>query len=157
MFQSSSSSQNSLKAFLPGIGVVRRELEKAFDDLQSRPTAKCSGTCAVTVWQDEQHVHVELDVPGFAIGDLNLNYEDGNLAVRGERVWPEDRNQPDFNERRFGKFERVIALSDIVDPATIDAALCDGVLKVSFNKKVDAVAREVQIRYQGGVDGGSDG
>jgi HSP20 family protein len=139
---------NSFNSLLPGLGNVRRELEKAFEDVQSG-AARYGHTGMISAWQDDEKFYVEIDVPGFRVEDLSMNFEDGNLTIRGERNWPEDRAKPDFNERRFGKFERVISLPDTVDGTTIDAGLTDGVLTVTFNKKVESVPQTVKIQYRG--------
>jgi len=142
-------SHNSFHSLLPGLGTVRRELEKAFDEAHTRSGNGCGLPSSVSIWQDDEQVFLEVDVPGYSVENLSLSFEDGNLKVTGERQWPEGRNQPDFNERRFGKFERIVSLPDTVDASTIDAGLSDGVLSISFRKKVEAVPRSVQIEYRG--------
>lgn len=137
-------------SLFPGFGTIRRELEQAFNDVYSGTPQQAAGArVPVSIWQDDRRVVVELDVPGFRQSDLNLRFEDGRLVISGERSWPQEGRQIDYNERRFGRFERVVALSDSVDPSSIDAALADGVLTVTFNKKVEAVPQPVRIRYAG--------
>ncbi|MEQ9412055.1 MAG: Hsp20 family protein [Fuerstiella sp.] len=49
--------------------------------------------------------------------------------------------------RYSGKFERVIVLSDVVDPASIDATLENGVLQIALSRRPEAQPRMIQIRH----------
>lgn len=139
--------RSQFNTLFPGLGSIRRELEQAFGDVYGNSERRSANlTVPVSIWSDERQVFVELDVPGFPQSGLDVRFEDGRLTITGERTWPEDRKPVNYNERQFGRFERVIAVSDLVDPASIDAALADGVLTITLNKKVEAVPQSVRIR-----------
>lgn len=139
-----------LDSLAPAFGSMRRELERAFGDSGSvgQRTWAIRSACPISLWQDDRHVYVEMDVPGMTQDHLELRFEDGKLWIRGERVWKEDRGAVDYNERRFGRFERAVVLPDIVDPSTIEAVLQDGVLQISVARHPDAQPKSIPIRAQ---------
>jgi HSP20 family protein len=101
---------------------------------------------ALTVWQDAQHLEVEVDVPGFAQTDLELRLEEGKLWIRGERKPP--REGFAYNDRPAGKFERAVLLPETIDPGSIDATLAEGVLQVRLSKKPEAQPQPIPIKVR---------
>jgi HSP20 family protein len=74
-------------------------------------------------------VLLTMDVPGVTAGDLDIEFVDGYLTVRGERRRPDvdDANWL-HAERAFGRFERRVRLPEGVDPESITANVKNGVL-----------------------------
>ncbi len=93
------------------------------------------------------HLAVSMDVPGVTAQDLSIEFEDGHLAVRGERRRPELAEGASWlhTERTFGKFERFIKLPDGVDADAIAANLENGVLSVTIPKPQRPEARTIAI------------
>lgn len=104
----------------------------------------------LSLWEDEEHVFVEVDVPGLAKEDLDLTVRDGRLWITGERKFPQGDVKSWYDERRYGRFERVISLSDLVDPDSIEASLENGVLSITLAKKAEARTHRITIK---GADG----
>lgn len=128
--------------FADPIQTVFRELER---DFPWGPTGERKAA-AMSIWDDSTAVYIELDVPGVAHENLDVSVDKGRLTVRGERKAP-DRS-PDYlhEERHFGQFERNIMLSDWVDPATVEADLHDGVLRLKLAKRPEAQPQKIAIR-----------
>lgn len=103
----------------------------------------------VTVWEDEQAYHIELDVPGVSEEDIKLAYESGVLTIGFERKAPEVPNLR-MNERIFGRFERALQLPEDIDPDGIDAELGNGVLHVTVPKHASAQSIKVKVRRSNG-------
>lgn len=129
---------------LPTFGAMRRDFQRALDEVGRNGHSPIG--CPISVWQDEQHVHVHADVPGVTAEDLDLQFDDGKLWIRGKRDWFGDRSI-DHNERRFGSFERGIVLPDSVDLNSIDASLEDGVLLVKLTRKPESQPRSIKVRH----------
>src|SRR5690349_18705415 len=55
----------------------------------------------VAVWEDEDHVYVEAEVPGIADKDVDITVHKGMLFIRGERR-PEEGRRYFYNGRSFG-------------------------------------------------------
>jgi HSP20 family protein len=103
----------------------------------------------MSVWSDGNAVYVEVDVPGIARDNLDVSLENGQLTIRGQRKASERNAENHHEERFFGEFERHVALSDAVDPDSIEAQLRDGVLQIKVSKKTAAQRQKVAIQYGG--------
>jgi HSP20 family protein len=88
-----------------------------------------------------------LDVPGLTSADLEIEFLDGMLFVRGERKRPEvpDGTTWTHSERGFGRFERRIKLPEGVDPDRVTAALSEGVLSLIVPKPERLTPRQIAI------------
>lgn len=140
--------QSRLGTF-PGLSDLAREVDRAFDEFSNgnaKPAEAVSSSPApVTLWDDEKHVYLDVDLPGFQIDDIELTMQDGRLWIRGERKAPQRQGKCWYNERRYGRFERVISMSDTVEPDSVEAELSNGVLSITLSKKREAQAHRIPI------------
>ncbi len=94
-------------------------------------------------------VHVFAFAPGIDPQSIDVSFDNGLLVIAGERKSPEETENNGVsrykNERFFGKFRRVVTLSDDIDPEKIDASYQDGVLQVTARKREAAVPRRIQV------------
>jgi HSP20 family protein len=127
--------------FADPIQTVFREFEREFpwSDNGDRKAP-------MSFWADESAVHIEMDVPGIALDDLDVSVEKGRLTIRGERKASDRTSGYLHEERYFGQFERSLILSEWVDPATVEATLCDGVLHLKLAKRPEAQSQKIAIR-----------
>jgi HSP20 family protein len=102
---------------------------------------------AVDVYEDEQTLKLQLEVPGIKQEDLDIRLENQTLTVKGERKLETSAKQENFHriERRFGSFVRTFTLPQSVDTENISASYDAGVLTVSLAKKAEAKPRQVKI------------
>lgn len=130
---------------LPAFGSMRRDFQRALDEVgQNRRMFQ--DLCPISMWQDDQHIYIHADVPGLSHDEIDLQLEDGRLWIRGERKWFGDNTPFEHNERLFGKFERTVVLSDVIDPSSIDATLESGVLLITLTRKPESRPRSIEIR-----------
>ncbi len=99
---------------------------------------------AISVWQDEDHVYVEADVPGLTEQDLDISYQHGILAICGERKWEKKENG--YDSRTYGRFEQRVKLPTEIAADQIEASLANGVLRLSLAKAEQAKPRKITIR-----------
>jgi HSP20 family protein len=132
--------------------VFRREVDDLFDrffgDLAGNGNSGMTRgwKAPVAIWDDEQHVYVEVEIPGVCRDDLELVIHQGSLRIWGERKFAEENRNYWYNERAYGRFERLIALPDTVDADSIEAELHDGILSVQLTKKPEAQPKKVAIK-----------
>ncbi len=100
----------------------------------------------LSIWESDDKFQLSVDLPGVSAESIDLNIKDGMLWLSGERTFQTSEGQLRYNDRCSGAFERVVKLPDMIDPATIDAELVDGVLVVSLAKKPEAQPRKVPVR-----------
>lgn len=101
---------------------------------------------ALTITEGDSQTLFEIDVPGFRTDDIKIELEDGRLVVSGEMNQTSSGHTPVYSERPSRTFRRVIRLDSKLDPATADAELNDGVLRLSFSRKPEAERRRIEVR-----------
>ena len=110
----------------------------------------------VDIWEDDQQVVIELDVPGCNPENLSAEAVDGQLVVTGERSVSGGASRRYRSERWQGRFVRSFTLPQGVDGASITADYEDGVLAVRLPKPEEAKPKTIQIgQQQKTIDAGS--
>jgi HSP20 family protein len=125
---------------------IRREFER---DALSGANGLQRQFAPLTLSEDDGHVYLHVDLPGLSRDDLELTMEQGRLWIRGERKAPLS-GACCYDERTYGRFERVVRLSDTVDPGSIEATMEGGVLSVTFAKRPEAQPRRIEVNYRAG-------
>jgi HSP20 family protein len=136
----------------PANSIFRQEVDNLFDrffgDFNGSNGASMTRgwNAPVAIWDDEKYVYVEIEVPGLGRDELEVVVHQGNLRIWGERKTTEENRNYWYNERTFGRFERLITLPDVVDPETIEAEMHDGVLSVKLTKRPEAQPKKIAIK-----------
>lgn len=128
--------------------VARREFQRAFGENGNGHKSLARGYAPLSVWEDQQQLHIAVDLPGLQPSEVEVTVEDGKLSIRGERR-PAEGAQGCYDERAYGCFERVIALADTIDQGSVEAQLRDGVLYVTLSKKPESQPQRVAVKYSG--------
>lgn len=98
------------------------------------------------VWESDDKLHLEIDVPGVSQEALDVNVHDGKLHVSFERKRTNEGKPYALDSLSYGKFEQVLHLPETLDPATIEAELKLGVLHITFSKKPEVQPQKVEVR-----------
>ena len=81
--------RNSSSVLAPTAGTpVNRLFDRFFhDDPLFGPlmAAPAWPALPLSMWEDEQNVYVEIDIPGVTDKDIDVAVHDGTLVIRGER------------------------------------------------------------------------
>ncbi|MEO0531503.1 MAG: Hsp20/alpha crystallin family protein [Planctomycetota bacterium] len=139
---------NRLNELFPGAAA---EVDSLLSQFLTGPTrnaiaARTGWSAPASLWEADEKLHVELDVPGVKSDAVEVTVENGQLSITVERAPGEDAPKPLYNERRFGKVTRSLDLPDTVDPDSVDAHLADGVLRVSIAKRPETQPRKIEVR-----------
>jgi HSP20 family protein len=88
------------------------------------------------------------DLPGVEREEVEIEFIDGVLRVRGERTGDAlpDEARVYRRERTSGKFSRSIGFRDDVEMDAIDASFRDGVLRVKLPKSEQKKPRQIPVR-----------
>jgi len=128
---------------------AQEEFGKLFGRLTTftRPEG-ASGVLPVNVWEDEQAVHAEFDLPDVDPAKLDLSVTEGNrLTISGERKAPEMAGATWVRqERPFGSFTRIVDLPYMVDADKVEASYEHGVLRVTLPKSEAAKPRKIVVK-----------
>ncbi|MFM8270956.1 MAG: Hsp20/alpha crystallin family protein [Gemmata sp.] len=137
------------------LGLFLHEMTAAGDEfaaLCNRLAGQAApATFPINVWQDENAVYVEGDLPGVSRDTLEVTVTGGDqLAIRAERVAPTDGEGLTWlrRERAFGKFARLLSLPTLVDAEKVEAVYANGVLKVTMPKVAAVKPRTVPIKAE---------
>ena len=84
-------------------------------------------------------------MPGLSEDDLTVELEKGVLTIRGERKEPEIKGQAHRRERRFGAFERKLAIGDEFDGGATTAELKDGLLTLVIPRRPETKPLAIKI------------
>ena len=105
---------------------------------------------AITMWEDEESFHAELDIPGIKLEDVEVTVVGEELTIAGERkdACDADRSETGATPRRggCGSFRRVIGLPSEVDAGSVSATLNLGVLCITLPKAEAAKPRKIEIK-----------
>lgn len=125
------------------------EMNRAFDrwngfgsSLASFPT--------VNIWEENDQLHVEAELPGLDLKDLEIYVTAGNeLTFKGTRqVQVPERGAWHRRERTAGEFVRTLSLPYPVDEEKVEARLEQGVLHVTLAKHASAKPRKIPVRAE---------
>ncbi|HEY4641585.1 MAG TPA: Hsp20/alpha crystallin family protein [Thermoanaerobaculia bacterium] len=103
----------------------------------------------VDVAETQEKIIVRAEVPGMKQEEIQIEFENGLLTIRGERrLVKQDGVTFHRVERTFGNFSRSFTLPRTVDPERITAAYRDGVLEIEVPKKEEAKPKQIRIAVQ---------
>jgi HSP20 family protein len=103
------------------------------------------------VWETENEVVYAFDLPGIPEDKISVELDDGTLTVSAERAREEKVEEGRYfrYERRFGTFQRTIALPQGVTEEQITAKYEHGVLELHVAKPEQPKPRRIQIGIRG--------
>ena len=126
---------------------VTREMDQVFDHFFGNGNRHESAPFApATLWEEEGRWCVEFDLPGVKQEDIDVTLENNALRLTAERGAPQDDRKIWYQERAYGKIERMITLPETVDPERIEAELKEGVLRLHLAKRPELQPKKIQVK-----------
>ena len=132
---------------------LRQTMDRLFDDsffrLSTSPFME-EGTLPIDISEKDGKVVVRASLPGFAREDIDVQVHEGVLSIKAQKTEESEEQGERFyrRERRVGAVSRRIALPGIVDEATVDAELKNGVLTLQVPLPEKAKPKQIDIRSQ---------
>jgi HSP20 family protein len=96
----------------------------------------------MAMWEDDEHIYVEAELPGLTDQDVDIAIQGGRLSIRGERKPEEGRTHP-YEDRCYGRFERVIPLPAAVATDAIRAESKGVILSLALSKSPEAEPKKI--------------
>jgi len=132
------------------LGALWQEFNQVQDEFTKwfGRAARGGAAPALNVWEDEQAVRVDADLPGLDPTNIEVTVTEGNqLTVQGERPAPEFSGAVWVRqERPFGKFVRAITLPSLVNADHVEAKYENGVLRLTLPKHEAAKPRKIVVK-----------
>jgi HSP20 family protein len=132
---------------------LHREMNRLFDDVFRGFDAPLfssdlwdgrAGWPAIEVSETDKEVRVTADLPGLDQKDIDVEYANGALVLRGEKKSESVDQNRRFSERYYGRFERHIPIDDI-EQDNIQASFKNGVLTVTLPRSPAAQQKVKRI------------
>ena|SRR5579862_4677068 len=100
----------------------------------------------VDIFETEEELILQADVPGVSSKDVDLRFEKGELILQGRVARPERSGTPLVQEYPEGDFYRVFHVHESIDSTRIEAECNHGVLTVHLPKEDRVKPRKVVVR-----------
>jgi HSP20 family protein len=136
------------------MSLLQNQMNRLFEGALHGWPSESNGTTGTTSWvpaadiyESDNELVVNLDLPGIDPKMVDLRVENNVLTIRGERQFEEKQNQDSYHrvERSYGAFARSFTLSTAVDPEKIRASYKAGVLSITLPKAEAAKPKRIQI------------
>ncbi len=103
---------------------------------------------ALDVAETEDKFIVKASLPGISPDDLDITFTDNVLTIKGEIKQEQDIEEGKYHlrERRYGMFQRSIALPVPVNADKIEATYKDGVLTLSIPKVEEIKPKKISVK-----------
>lgn len=147
------------------------EIHSLLNDILSGPffRSPVTGFPAVNLWESGDEYHLEAELPGIRLEDLEITVQGNELTINGSRRTegpgansgradkPDTANTPaepasdeqrvvyHRRERGAGEFRKVLQLPTDVDADRVAASLVNGVLRLTLPKAAHARPRRIAI------------
>jgi HSP20 family protein len=116
-----------------------RFFDEAFQNLWQEPVAHTHlYNPAVDVYEDEDHLYLKAELPGFTKEQIDLQIEKSVLTIKAERKASDEEAEVSYS--------RSFTLDDSIDTDNISAELKNGVLTLTLPRKEESKPRQIQIQ-----------
>jgi HSP20 family protein len=109
---------------------------------------------AVDVFDTQDAVVLKAELAGMNPDDIQIEVEDNVLTIKGERKFEENVDEERYYrvERRFGAFQRSLALPQGVKSDQIEAAYDEGILTVTVPKAEQEKPKRIEVQARKTVE-----
>lgn len=139
---------------------LQQEIDRLFDDFgrnffdfgRNFPSLPSFGSTELVprmnVSETDKAIEITAELPGLEEKDVEINFADDVLTVRGERKEEKEEKEKNYRvfESRYGAFARSVTLPSGTDPNKIKANIDKGILKVTVEKPEAKVAKKIEVR-----------
>ena len=124
---------------------LQNRFDRLFDAVGGRQE---SWLPAVDVFDTQDAVVLKAELAGMKPDDIQIEVEDDMLTIKGERKFEEKVDEELYYrvERRFGSFQRSLALPQGVKADQIEAAYDEGILTVTVPKAEQEKPKRIEVQ-----------
>jgi len=121
------------------------------DAQPATPQPSTSFVPAADIFETAQGFELHLALPGVAKDAVSIDFQEGQLVVKGSRPAPATEGDNAFKlrrvETRFGEFTRAFRLPETVNVKGISAEMADGLLRINLPFDTEKVTKQhIEVR-----------
>jgi HSP20 family protein len=136
---------------------LRDAMDRLFEESFVRPRGEWpilagkEQTLALDVYETDENLVVEASLPGMSPDEVDISIVGNTLTIKGEREEHQEKQEEGkyyFRERRYGAFQRSIALPTEVSADKAEATFENGVLKLTLPKAEEAKPKRIEVKVK---------
>ncbi len=114
--------------------------------LSNWPSMSNMASTNLSVWEDENRVMIEADMPGVKKEDVDVTFEKGILTIRGSsKESEEDKKRKYFRKRNSSFIYRMNVPGNIDEHQEPKASLSNGIMQIEFKKQKKDQPKKIQV------------
>lgn len=127
---------------------LREAVDKLFADSFIRPFDGFGAAFPVDVYETPEMFVVKAALPGIKPEQLSVDATADSLTIKAELKDETEIKEAQYlrKERRYGKFQRVLALPLDIEPGKVEATFEHGVVTVKLPKSEVVKAKHIAIK-----------
>lgn len=117
----------------------------SWDDDDYNPSHAGTG---MNMWEDENHVYVEVAVPGLSEKDIDVHLENNVLSIRGAKEEADKKHEGKkvYSSSMKSSFYYSTTLPSSADSDKVDANLENGVLTLTVGKSEKSKPKKIEVK-----------
>ena len=127
------------------LDLVDREFGRMTRRMLSNGNAELAAAYPVDIWEDEDNVYVQAELPGFSKDDIEVTIEQGTLQIAASRQIEERTGSQFLNERRYTRSFRSFTLPTPVEEDKVQASVENGVLHLRLPKHAVVKPKKIKV------------
>jgi len=126
------------------------QIDDFFSDFPRVNLSKMSSDLAVDVFEKDNKIIAEMNIPGMKPDDIDLSVEDNHLRISGSHQEEKEDSKKHYysKEIRRGSFERIVALPAPVDKDGVEAEYENGRLTITMPKSEKSKDQKIPIKVK---------
>lgn len=106
-----------------------------------------SWTPKADIFETDEHMIIQVEIPGVDVQHLDVQSEPGRLSIRGHRPFSPRAPKRQYYriENSYGPFERWFDLPRMIDVNLMEARYHDGILTVTIPKADEAHVKKISV------------
>ena len=113
---------------------------------QKEQTYQATFSPRFDIWEGDDELVLYGDLPGVDRDDLDIQFENRQLTIRGKVRRRHDGVRYLYSEYSIGDFQRSFTIGEAINAEEISAELRDGVLTLHLPKSDEAKPRRIEVK-----------
>ena len=132
------------------LDLFREDFSRLFSWSMDGDTEPPTDLYPIDISENDKHIQVEAEVPGFKADEIDVSLEKGVLRIaaehKSEGASKDKKCKTHLAERCFTRVARTLQLPDSVDENKVDAKLNNGVLILTLSKREQVKPKKIEVR-----------